>query len=166
MLMADVSIWVAIAIGFIVGMPALWMLARGLWPEGFERRVAVSQAGIGRSLLIGLIPFALSVLLVAVSGKKLGIVTVLLAAAILVWGLMGSAGIASLIGERLWPTGEAWKQIRNGGLVVICCALIPVVGWFLFLPLIAVIGMGINVRCIFAAKPAPATAPPALPTPN
>lgn len=165
MLMADVSIWVAIAAGFVVGMPALWMLSRGLWPESFARRVAVSQGGVGKAFFIGLIPAAIAVMLLMAAGKKGGPVVALLAAAIFVWGLIGTAGIASLIGERLWPSAEAWKQTRNGGLVVICCALIPVVGWFVFLPLIAVVGMGINTRCLLGGgrvKPA-VSAPPPMP---
>lgn len=164
MLMADVSIWVAIAAGFVVGMPALWMLTRGLWPDSFAKRVAVSQTGVGKSFLIGLIPAAIAMLLLTAAGKKGGPVVALIAAAIFVWGLVGVAGIASLIGERLWPTAEAWKQTRNGGLVVICCALIPLMGWFIFLPLMAIIGMGINTRCLFGGGRAPAvSAPPPLP---
>jgi uncharacterized membrane protein YhaH (DUF805 family) len=148
-------------------MPALWMLGRGLWPEDFAKRVAVSEGSVGKSLLIGLVPLALSIVLVTATGKKLGALAVILAAAVLVWGLMGAAGIASLIGERLWPTSEPWKQTRNGGLVVICCALIPVVGWFVFLPLIAVIGMGINTRCLLgSSKPATVSAPPSVPATN
>jgi hypothetical protein len=165
MLMADVSIWVAIAAGFIVGMPALWMLARGLWPESFAKRTTISQGGMGKSLLIGMIPLAISIFVVSGLGKKLGALAVIVAAAILVWGLMGASGIASLIGERLWPTSEPWKQTRNGGLVVICCALIPVVGWFVFLPLIAVIGMGINTRCLLGGGhgTTAVSAPPPMP---
>lgn len=166
MLMSDVMIWVAIASGFVVGMPALWMLTRGLWPDSFARRLAVSQAGVGKSLLIGLLPVIMAGLIMAVIGKRLGPVPgILVSGTLIVWGFMGSAGLASLIGERLWPAGQAWQQTRNGGLVLICCALVPVIGWFIILPLIAIIGMGVNVRSWFGGKASPAPVLAAQPPP-
>ena len=166
MLMSDVMIWVAIASGFVVGMPALWMLTRGLWPDSFARRLAVSQAGVGKSLLIGLLPVIMAGLIMAVIGKRLGPVPgILVSGTLIVWGFMGSAGLASLIGERLWPAGQAWQQTRNGGLVLICCALVPVIGWFIILPLIAIIGMGVNVRSWFGDKASPAPVLAAQPPP-
>lgn len=173
MLMSDVLIWVAIASGFVVGVPALWMLSRGLWPNTFAKRSIAARKGIGVSLLLGLIPAIVAGLFIAVLGKRLGPVPgIFLSGAIIVWGMMGAAGIASLIGERLWPTGEPWKQTRNGGLVIICAALIPVVGWFLLLPLMAIVGMGVNIRSLFSSVPVPAPAPviaeapPPLPASN
>lgn len=162
MLMSDVMIWVAIASGFIVGMPALWMLSRGLWPQSFERRLAISKTGVGTSLLMGLLPVVISSLIIAVLGKRLGPVPgILLAGTIIVWGFMGSAGFASVIGERLWTNAKTWRQTRNGGLVLICCALVPVIGWFLILPLIAIVGMGVNIRCLMGSAPVPEAPAPA-----
>ena len=164
MLMSDVLMWVAIASGFVVGLPALWMLSRVLWPEGFEKRAAAAQQGIGVSFLLGTVPTVVFIFLLTLMAKRLGpIPGVIVSGALIMWGLNGVVGIASLVGERLWPAGEPWKQTRNGGLVVICCALLPIVGWFLFLPVLAVIGMGVNVRCLFAGKPQPVGAPVASP---
>lgn len=164
--MSDVMIWVAIASGFVVGMPALWMLSRGLWPEGFARKLKVSQTGVGKSLLVGIVPVIIASLIIAVIGKRLGPVPgILVSGTLIVWGFMGSAALASLIGERLWPAGEAWQQTRNGGLVLICCALVPVIGWFVILPLIGIIGMGVNVRSWLGSKAAPARVIEAQPPP-
>jgi len=162
--MSDVLMWVAIASGFIVGLPALWMLSRGLWPEAFEKRCAAARQGMGLSFVLGLLPAIFFSFLIALMAKRLGPVPgLIISGTLIVWGLVGVVGIASLIGERLWPAGEPWKQTRNGGLVVICCALIPIVGWFLFLPLMAVTGMGLNLRCYFMGKPRRAAMPPPLP---
>lgn len=169
MLMSDVMIWVAIAAGFVFGVPALWMLGRGLWPDAFAKRCIAARKSIGLSLLLGLVPAVAAGLFIALLGKRLGPVPgIFLSGAIIVWGMMGVSGIVSVIGERLWPAGEPWKQTRNGGLVVICSALIPVVGWFLILPLMAIIGMGVNVRCLFTSVPKPALAdvPPPIPASN
>ncbi len=163
MLMSDVATWVAIASGFVVGLPALWMLSRGLWPEAYVRRVAAARHSVGVSLLLGAVPAVIFIALIVAGARRLGPVPgLILSAAIIMWGLNGMVGIASLVGERLWPQGEPWKQTRNGGLVVICCALLPIVGWFVLLPAMAIIGMGINVRCLFLSRrppPLPAAAP-------
>lgn len=154
MLMSDVLMWVAIASGFVAGLPALWMLSRGLWPDAFEKGCAAARRGIVLSFFLGLMPVVAFGFIIALMAKRLGPVPgIIISGALIVWGLNGMAGIASLIGERLWPAGEPWKQTRNGGLVVICCALIPVVGWFIFLPLMAAVGMGVNVRCLFMRRP-------------
>ena len=168
MLVSDVIMWVAIASGFVVGLPALWMLSRGLWPEAFEKRSAMAQKGVGLSLFLGLIVTTIAVIVISVVGRGLAprlgpIPGIILAGTALVWGLNGMVGIAALIGERLWPSGEPWKQTRNGGLVVICCALIPVVGWFVFLPLLAVVGLGVNVRCLLSGNGRRVAVAPPLP---
>ena len=164
MLMSDVLMWVAIASGVIVGLPALWMLSRGLWPESFEKRCAAARRGLGLSFLLGLLPAVVFGFMIAGMAKRLGpIPGLIISGALIVWGLVGVVGIASLIGERLWPAGEPWKQTRNGGLVVICCALIPIVGWFLFLPLMAITGMGLNLLSYFIGAPRLASVPPPLP---
>ncbi|MDB6137658.1 MAG: hypothetical protein JWO94_730 [Verrucomicrobiaceae bacterium] len=162
MLMSDVLMWVAIASGFVVGLPALWMLGRGLWPTAFEKCRLASRQSLVLSFVLGLIPSLVFAVMIAGMAKRLGPVPGIIVSGVLIlWGLMGAAGIAGLIGERLWPAGEPWRQTRNGGLVVICCALMPVVGWFLFVPLLAVVGMGVNVRCLITRRPPVATAMPA-----
>lgn len=160
MLMADVLQWVAIAAGFVVALPALWMLARGLWPGWFERRREIE--GIGRSLLAGLAPLSIALLALALLGKRLGpLPGALVSGGVLLWGLLGAAGLAAQVGARLWPQADGWRQSRNGGLVLACTALLPVVGWFLILPLIVLFGMGVQVRAWFGRKERPADTPSA-----
>jgi hypothetical protein len=43
--------------------------------------------------------------------------------------------------------------VKHGGLTLVCCALLPVVGWFVLLPVMAVIGGGIQVRAWFLKDP-------------
>ncbi|MCW0216738.1 MAG: hypothetical protein OJI67_00320, partial [Prosthecobacter sp.] len=54
----------------------------------------------------------------------------------------------------------AWKQTKQGGLVLVLCALLPVVGWAVLLPLMAILGWGIVLRSWFVKVPEPAAAPP------
>ena len=168
MLMSDVAIWVAIATAFVFGATALWMLNRGLWPATFEKRLAIAAKGVGTSMWIGIVPTTIITIIIVAAGKRLGVATIFVAAAMIAYGLAGVTGYAAIIGQRLWPESPSWQQTRNGGLVIMCSALFPIVGWFMLLPMLVVIGIGVNVRCWFtrAPRPAPATVltePPPLP---
>jgi hypothetical protein len=164
----DIAGLIALAASFVFGATALWMLNRGLWPSKFEKRVAIAAKGAGTNLLIGIVPTTIITIIIVAAGKRLGIATIFVAAAMIAYGLAGVTGYAAIIGQRLWPESPAWQQTRNGGLVIMCSALFPIVGWFMLLPMLVVIGIGVNVRCWFtsAPRPAPATVlaePPPLP---
>lgn len=162
MLFSTVLIWLLVAVAFVVALPALWLLARGLWPEKVERQRVVAGRGLFRCFLIGLGPLIAGVILIAVLSKlpQMGALAVLVGGALIAWGFMGAGGIAALIGERLWPQIEPWRQTKHGGLTIMCCALLPIVGWAVLLPLIAIIGWGINVRTWFVKSE---ITPPELP---
>jgi hypothetical protein len=170
MLFSTVLMWLLIAVGFIVALPALWLLARGLWPESSARRREAASRGLFVCFLLGLVPTVggIGALMILSKLPKMGAVAVLLGGILLAWGFLGSGGIATLIGERLWPKAEAWRQTMRGGIVLICCALLPVVGWAVLLPLMAIIGGGINILAFFVRDHAPAAVsamPPALAVP-
>lgn len=165
MLFSSVLMWLLIAVGFVIALPALWLLARALWPETVDRQKEAASRGIFKCFLLGLVPLIGGVLIITVISKipKFGALSVLVGGIIIAWGFMGAAGIATLIGERLWPhlsLTEPWRQTKHGGLVLMCCALLPVVGWAFLLPLIAIIGWGVNVRAIFVRRPVAAMPPP------
>lgn len=166
MLFSTVLIWLLIAVGFVVALPALWLLTGGLWPEKAGRLRRVAEAGVMKSFFIGLGPLLVAVIVVAVLAKlpKMGALAALSAGVLFAWGFMGISGMAALVGERLWPNVEPWQQVKHGGLTLVCCALLPVVGWFVLLPLLAVTGAGMQVRTWFLKEPQPVSAPPELPT--
>lgn len=165
MLFADYFLWALIALGFVVSLPAIWMVSRALWPTGYEKRRKLAQGNVLKSALIGLLPMALAIIFIMATGKRLGLLAVLVSGMVILWGLSGLSGLATLVGERLWPhVTEPWRHTRNGGLVLICCALLPAVGWFILLPLLTIVGMGANVQSwSMKADLASATAP-TLPT--
>lgn len=155
MLFSTVLMWLLVAAGFVIALPALWLLARALWPAMAERNRAVAAKGIFKSFLVGLAPSIGGIALMVTVAKipKMGVLAVLIGGVFIAWGLLGAGGIASLIGERLWPelgASEPWRQTLRGGIVLMCCALLPVVGWFVLLPLFAIVGWGVNVRGWFA----------------
>lgn len=157
MLISTIFMWVAIAAGFVISLPSLWMCSQALWPAASERRAKVSAEGMIRTLLAGLAPFLISLLLLAKLGK-LGLAGVIPLGALLLWGFIGADGLATTIGRRIWPyLGESrpWKQTMRGGFVIIGAALLPIVGWLVVLPLILILGWGSSLRSIGKKAPPP-----------
>lgn len=154
MLFSTVLIWLLVAVAFMVALPALWLLARGLWPESLAKHREVASRGLFKCFLIGLVPLIGGITLIAILSKipKFGAVAVLVGGVLIAWGFLGAGGIAALIGERLWPQAEPWRQTKHGGMVLVFCALLPVVGWAVLLPLIAILGWGIGLRAWFVKE--------------
>ncbi len=164
MLISTVLTWLLVAAAIVIALPALWILAAGLWPDRTQRLRRVAERGLLRSFFCGLPVMLAGIFLVSVLAKlpKAGATAALLGGVLLTWGLLGAGGTAALLGARLWPQAEPWRQIKHGGLTLVCCVLLPVVGWFVLLPLLAVIGAGLQVRVLFGGGAAPQAS---LPTP-
>ena len=169
MLFSTVLTWLLIAVGFVVALPALWLLSRALWPATAQRARDAASGGLLKLFLLGLIPVVVASLVVTILAKALhnGLLSAMVGGLLLTWGFMGAGGIATLVGERLWPQlhVEPWRQTQRGGIVLICCALLPLIGWAVLLPLIAILGWGTNMRTLFGSKKAAESAPvaPAIP---
>ena len=161
MLISTIFMWVAIAAGFIIALPSLWLCSHALWPEAAERRAQIASTGQGRSFLLGLIPFFIAALLTARLGK-LGLAGVIPLGALLLWGFVSADGLATTIGRRVWPylaNDRPWKQTMRGGMVLVGTALLPLVGWVLVLPLLLIIGWGTSLRARTSKTPPPLPAP-------
>lgn len=168
MLFSTVLMWLLIAAGFVIALPALWLLAKALWPKASSRARDAAASGLLKCFLFGLAPAAVGVVTVSAIAKlaRSGITSVLIGGLLITSGFIGAGGIATLVGERLWPqlsVTEPWRQTYRGGLVLVCCALLPAIGWFVILPLLAVLGLGVHMRVFFSKAPVTATVskPPA-----
>ena len=165
MLISTLFMWVAIAAGFIIALPSLWLCGQALWPVAAERRAQVAATGNLKSLLIGVVPLLITIAMVSKVGK-LGLAGFIPLTIILLWGFVGADGLATFVGRKVWPSlreSNPWKQTMRGGFVLVGSALLPMVGWVLVLPLIAVMGWGICVRSWFVKNESPAVAAPAIP---
>lgn len=161
MIVSTVLAWLLVAVALVIAVPALWMLAQGLWPKLASRSRRAAGKGVLLCSLVGIVPAILVVIGATIIAKlpQAGMFAVLFTGLALTWGFLGATGFAAMVGERLWPDlsqSAPWKQTRNGGMVIICCALLPVVGWFVLLPLIAIAGWGAHVLSWFSRAPAPA----------
>lgn len=151
MLISTIFMWVAIAAGFIIALPSLWLCGQALWPSAAEKRAQVASTGNIKSLIIGIIPLLITIAILSKLGKA-GLAGVIPLTILLFWGFASADGLATFIGRKVWPylaSSNPWKQTMRGGFVLVGSALLPLVGWVLVLPLIAVMGWGISVRSWF-----------------
>jgi hypothetical protein len=55
---------------------------------------------------------------------------------------LGLAGMSNLIGERIFPDLPAWKQMLWATVCLALACALPIVGWFLLLPYVGLVGIG------------------------
>jgi hypothetical protein len=171
MLLYQQFFYLLIGLGVLLGLPALWMFARAMWPDMVDRSRAVAGRSLFLSFLCGLPVVALVVLLVTRAGKvgqAGGVVAVILVGLLIMWGLVGIAGLAAHVGARLWPDcsgPDAWRGMLRGCFVVSGVLAIPFIGWFILLLVLITIGYGIRVRMFFHRAPT-ATATPVAAQPS
>src|SRR3954465_6573717 len=103
MLVYQQFFYLLIGLGILVGLPAFWLFARGMWPATVERAREVASRGVALSFLCGLPVGALIIFLLTRAGKFGAIggsIAAALAVISLLWGLVGVAGLASHVGAR------------------------------------------------------------------
>ena len=169
---AQVWIWFFVAVAFIASLPALWIAAMAFWPQAARNWRRGARKSLLGTFLLGLAPVLVAFIVVLAMSKqpKFGALAVVFAAMVLGWGFIGAAGLAARVGERMWPGmrgTEPWREIRNGGLVLVCSALLPIVGWVFVLPVLSILGMGLQVRGWLTREPlapAPLAAPVVAPS--
>lgn len=162
MLISTVLMWLLIGLAIALALPSIWLTAEALDPEGASRRRDRAAAGLLRNLLVGLLPavavFLLSAGLLRAARGAAGVFVLAGVGLVLIWALVGTGGLARLVGERLWPddTPTPRRTTACGGAVLVGCCLMPIFGWFGLLPLLLVTGLGIQVRGWFAKRGPPA----------
>ncbi len=72
--------------------------------------------------------------------------------------IVGAAGFARLIGERLRPLSGSKSEITHlvrGALIFELACLFPIAGWFLFFPLAGTLSLGAAVFGLLGWMPRP-----------
>jgi hypothetical protein len=179
MIMADILFWFLVIAGIYLVLIAHWLSAQALFP----RLVDHARANYGRkpitATLLGLL-IAIPTLVLAIAlfttlpHPAVRILVILALMVPLLLSLLGSAGLAARIGAGLpAPTDgiQPWKQVLRGGVVLGLIFVMPILGWFLILPLTMVSGLGVAVMALrasakLASEPVTAARPsPAIPVP-
>jgi len=155
MLMADTMAIFFVILGLLLAFPGLWLLCRGLWPETVASAAAVCRNGLIKSFFAGL-PLTLVMIFAAAALGNLGPPGKIGAAAVVCFYLMvancGVAGLATTIGERLpsrIDAGQSWRATLRGGIILVLAYLLPILGWFVILPVSVTIGCGASLIALF-----------------
>lgn len=149
MLMADTMSIFFVILGMMLALPGLWLLCRGLWPEAVAAATDRCHKRLWSSFLVGLpitiLMVAATTILFSVLGPVGKIAGVGLVSLYMLQAHTGVSGLATAIGRRLaTPLDEQrpWRSTLRGGVVLELAYLLPILGWFVILPVSIVIGSG------------------------
>lgn len=155
MLMADTMAIFFVILGFLLAFPGLWLTCIGVWPTLVEGSRERCERGLIKSFFIGL-PLAVAmVIAVSIVGKSEGvgqISAVGIVCLFILYSNIGVAGLVTTIGKRLPSPADIerpWKATIRGGVVLELSYLLPLLGWFVILPITWLIGCGAVTRVLF-----------------
>lgn len=159
MIVADVLFYLLIVAGFYLIFISYWVVAEALFPQRVEQ-CRVRYATPIRTTLVGVLvalPLFLGafVLVQHMGNPVFQITGVVLAAFVLITGLLGSTGLCRQIGlglPRPQDDAQPWRRVARGGVVLGMTFVLPVVGWFIVLPWVLISGFGAMLRVQCARK--------------
>lgn len=170
MIMADVFKILFIILGFLITIVAYWLLFEALFRPLVKRASLAYETHPYRVVIVGAIagvPIFLASVGLLNSAAGLKLIGAILMSALVLLALIGSTGLARLVGARLASATDAsypWRRVLRGGVVLSITFVLPIVGWFVVLPLTLASGVGAIIVARWtprAAEPAPATLPAA-----
>lgn len=159
------------AIAAVCGVGATWAATVLLTALAFPARAERAQgalllspgACLGRGAGAALLgTLAVLVLNHSPLGKLLSVLVVACLAAL---AALGSAGIVRLLGERIQTTGTSlspFAALTRGTALYVVAGFLPVVGWFLIVPLALLLSVGSGVAACRRAPIAVASRPHAV----
>jgi hypothetical protein len=158
MIMADVFKILFLILGTLVTIVAYWLLFRACFPMLVERVRDVYEQRPWRAHVVGTAIaapstlFSLGLMDATAGGAKL--TGVALATLVAAAGLLGSAGLAVLVGRRLRAgDGSApMAEVVPGGAVLAASFVLPVLGWFIVLPLTLAGGVGALLLALWRGR--------------
>ncbi|MBC8505435.1 MAG: hypothetical protein ISR58_01200 [Anaerolineales bacterium] len=147
--METFSLIIIVILGAIT-LTAFFLLMDVFFSRKIEQIQQVADQMTGRSFLLGLVNFlffgAICVALMSLSENFglwfLSIPALLIILVLVVGLLLGLSAITQLVGERVFPEFDPLKQKIWGASLLILACLAPFVGWFGFLPFVALLGLG------------------------
>lgn len=154
MIVADILMWFLLIAGTYIVINGYWMTTQGLFPGFVDRcREQIRSSpfgalGFGLAATVPGIVAGVVMLRAASPVLKFAGATVLLL--FILFGLMGSAGLAAQTGIGLGFPDEStsWRRVWRGGLVLGLTFILPLIGWLLILPGTLIIGLGAAMRSL------------------
>ena len=163
--MADVYTVTFILIGILLSLPALLVGLNILMPRVSERVQIRLLETPGKSFSLGMGITAVSFLFIAITAQaNLGPLRAMAFVAGITYaglGTIGAAGMTRLLGQRLSGADQANANPANllrGAVVYELACFFPIVGWFLFAPLVGMTVVGAATFALLKWLPKPRVA--------
>ncbi len=161
-----------IHLGVVLVATAYYVVAAAILPHLAARSAERMARRPIPAILLGLgitLPWMGGAIVLMSIGGPIGLIGVILALAWVFFGLLGGAGIAEHVG-RMGGERDGWRSVARGGFFMTLTWALPLLGWFVALPLTLAAGIGCLVfglrreRMVLASAMAPASlAPPSAP---
>lgn len=160
--MVDVYIVVYSLLGILICLPALLLALNLLMPQITARIETRLERTPGKSFFLGVPVTAAFLLWIAITANvPLGVVrgTAFVAAFVgMGLGTLGAAGMSRLLAKRITllanPSSQAMNWFRGAVMYELAC-LFPIVGWFLFAPIVGITVLGAAVFGLLGWLPRP-----------
>jgi len=153
-IMADVLKILLIILGLQMCIISYWLLIAAIAPTFVERSRLRYNASPWRTLMLGLLVgvpgVILGISLVSTGGGATQFFGFAVLSIVLLAGLFGSGGFASHVGHRMPSPGDQaspWRAPLRGGIVLAIAFVLPIIGWFILLPLTLASGLGNVLLC-------------------
>jgi len=138
---------------------ALFAALTLLFPAPIEKTRLTLENGLGRSFLLGLVNFIFFAALAGLfgwlaqpTGSLLSGVLMLLVGLIVfglaIFAIFGLTAFANVLGERMGSGKTPFTSILRGGILLLLAGLAPYVGWFIFTPLVLLVGLGATISTL------------------
>ncbi len=159
MIMADVLKIFLSVLGMLIVLVSYWLAAESLFPRLVARSQDRLRSHPLRATLLGAlieVPLVLVGLgLLQAGAAPAKVAGFLLATLAIFGGLLGSAGLCRRIGAGLpspADSGQPWRRVLRGAVVLALMSLLPFAGWFLVLPLVLTSGLGAALSAGWALR--------------
>ena len=159
MIMADVFKILFLILGMLLCTVSYWLMFQALFSGSVERCRTALLARPYRvfmtGVLIGVPVFLFGAILLSNGAGPLKFLGGAILVAQTTLALFGSTGLIRHIGEQLSDRSVHSRPgltvLRGGAVVFIACVL-PIVGWFLLIPVVLIAGFGAGIRLLWARR--------------
>ena len=137
----------------IITLIALLILIPYLWPQRSTQASQILDKSPGRSFIIGFVNmlfFGILAIFLSQQGDFAGLLALLLLLALLGITVLGMGGFLLLLTSRLFfqPENELKARLKTAVLLILAL-FAPILGWFIFTPLLLIFGLGAGIVALF-----------------
>lgn len=132
---------------------ALLVTISYLWPQRTAQASQILDNSPGRSFIIGfvnLLFFGILAAFLSQQGDFAGLLALLILLVLLGIAVLGMGGFLLLLAARIFPQiPDDLKARLKTAVLLILALLAPILGWFIFTPLLLILGLGAGIMALF-----------------